>query len=433
MDVVHVAREDVVAPGTAALGHGGRQRVGGGTPGVGGGLVHQDTGHGDPLAVVADVLLVVGEDAGGVADAAALGHVLDGHGHGLLEGVVTLGHDDRPHDLLIQDVGAAHGADLEGDDLGALGDVEAGGLGDDGGVLAHEGGVGLAVDEQDLPELVHVLGLVEDHDAFLAHGVEEGLLLLGGVQQHVVAVAEDAVVAADSGDGHLHGVGEVIAAVQHHRRVAGAHAVGGGAAGVGGLGEAESAGGEDQVALGHELSGVLQGGLLDGLDQVGGSAIGHQGLPHQIDGVSGGLLSPGSGANDESILALQGVHEVAEGGHGGVGGGSDGADDADGVGDLHDAGDGILADDAHGLLILQVGPEGGGSVGVLGDLVLIAAEAGLVHRFAGQGLGVLVDDLGDLVDQLIDLLLGVILDGSLRDPRGDDLFLNGHGFAPFAF
>ena len=178
---------------------------------------------------------------------------------------------------------------------------------------------------------------------------------------------------------------------------------------------------------------MLQGGLLDGLDQVGGSAVGHERLPHQVDGVSGGLLGPGSGANDESILALQGVHEVAEGGHGGVGGGGDGADDADGVGDLHDAGDGILADDAHGLLILQVGPEGGGSVGVLRDLVLIAAEAGLVHRFAGQGLGVLVDDLGDLVDQLIDLLLGVILDGSLRDPRGDDLFLNGHGFAPFAF
>ena len=377
------------------------------------------------------MLLVVGEDAGSVADAAALGHVLDGHGHGLLEGIVTLGDDDRPHDLLIEDIGAAHGTDLESDDLGALGDVETGSLGDDGSVLAHESGVGLAVDEQDFPELVHVLGLVEDHDAFPAHGVEESLLLLGGMQQHVVAVAEDAVVAADSGNGHLHGVGEVIAAVENHRGVAGAHAVGGSAAGVGGLGETESAGSQDQVALGHQLGGMLQGGFLDRLHQVGGSAVGNQGLAHQVDGVGGSLLGTGSGADDEGVLALQGVHEVAERRDGGVGGRGDGADDADGVGDLHDAGDGVLADDAHRLLILQVGPEGGGSVGVLRDLVLIAAEAGLVHGFAGQGLGVLVDDLGDLVDQLIDLLLGVILDGSLRDPRGNDLFLNGHGFAPF--
>lgn len=102
-----------------------------------------------------------------------------------------------------------------------------------------------------------------------------------------------------------------------------------------------------------------------------------------------------------------------------------------GVGDLHDAGDGVLADDAHGLLVLQIGPEGGGGVGVLRDLVLVAAEAGLVHGLPGQGLGVLVDDLRDLVDQLVYLLLGVILDGGLRDPHGDDLFLNGHGFAPF--
>ena len=111
--IVHVLTEDVVAPGAAALRHGRAQSVGGGTPGVGRGLVHQHTGHGDALGIVLHVSAVVGEDTGRVADAAGLFHVLDSHGHGLLEGLVALEHHDGPHDLLVQHVGLAHSVDLQ--------------------------------------------------------------------------------------------------------------------------------------------------------------------------------------------------------------------------------------------------------------------------------------------------------------------------------
>ena len=172
---------------------------------------------------------------------------------------------------------------------------------------------------------------------------------------------------------------------------------------------------------------MLQSGLLNHLDQVSGCTVGNQSFTHQVDGVGGGLLCTGSGADHQSVLALQSVHEVAQRSDGGVGCGGDGADDADGVSDLDQTLRGILVDDAHGLLILQVCPEGCGGIGVLADLVLEIAQAGLFDGFLGQRHCVLVDDLGDLVDQLVYLGLIVILDGCLRCACGNDLFLNRHG------
>ena len=226
--------------------------------------------------------------------------------------------------------------------------------------------------------------------------MEEVLLLLLGVEQQVVAVAEDAVVAADSGHGHLGGLRQVIAPVQNHRRIAGAHAVGGGAGGVGRLHHGAAAGGDDQIAGLHERLGVGDGHLAEDLDQVrGGAALDH-GLPDQLHRVGGGPGGTGSGRDDDGVFALHRVHEVAKRGDIGVGGGGDAGDDAHGMGHLDDARLLVLADDAHGLLVLQIVPEGGGSVGVLADLVLVVAKTGLVHGLPGQLGSVLIDDLRSL-------------------------------------
>ena len=74
--------------------------------------------------------------------------------------------------------------------------------------------------------------------------------------------------------------------------------------------------------------------------------------------------------DDQSVLALDSVHEVAQRGNGGVGAGGDGCHNANGVCNLHDAQFGDLFDDTNGLLILQIIIEHGGGIGVLADLVL---------------------------------------------------------------
>ena len=115
--------------------------------------------------------------------------------------------NDGPHDLLVQHVGLAHSVDLQTHHLGVGGDVEAGGLGDHGSVLAHQLGVGVAVVEQHLAELLHVGLVLEEHHALRLQRVEEVLLSLLGIEQQVVAVAQDAVVAANSHNAHLGGLG----------------------------------------------------------------------------------------------------------------------------------------------------------------------------------------------------------------------------------
>ena len=145
MDVVHVVSQDVVAPGAAAFGNGGRQAVGSGAPGIGSGLVDQQTSHGDALAGVSDVVFVMGEQTGSVADAAGLQHIVGSHGNSVLEGVIALQNHDGAHDLLVQHVCLADVGNLQSDDLGISGDLEAGCLGDDGSVLTDQSGVQLTV------------------------------------------------------------------------------------------------------------------------------------------------------------------------------------------------------------------------------------------------------------------------------------------------
>ena len=130
--------------------------------------------------------------------------------------------------------------------------------------------------------------------------------------------------------------------------------------------------------------------------------------------------------DDQSVLALDSVHEVAQRGNGGVGAGSDSCDNADGMSHFHQTQLGDLLDDTDGLLVLQIIIEHGGSIGVLADLVLVVAQTGLVDGQTCQRHCVLIDDLCAFVNQLVNLLLGVTGDFVDCYASSFNIFLNSH-------
>src|SRR4029077_9861724 len=102
---------------------------------------------------------------------------------------------------------------------------------------------------------------------------------------------------------------------------------------------------------------------------------------------------------------LDGKHGVAHGGNDRIGDRGHGGNDAHGLGDEYHVGVEIFADDTARFLVLQVVPDVAVLAFVLEDLVLINADAGLVHSHTGQHLGIVEHVLADAFHNGVYLLL----------------------------
>ena len=227
-------------------------------------------------------------------------------------------------------------------------------------------------------------------------GQVSALLHQGGYEPVVHVLVDDQVAVAGTagtevgalGDPGVHGslsltLGGVAGVVDDDSRVAGAGAVGRHAGGVCGLDHGTAAGGDDQVAALHQLLGQGDAGLLDALDDVGGSALTHQGLTDDVDALVGGLLRARMGAADDDVTGLDGIDHLAGRGQAGVGGGHQRRDHAHRLGILHDALLRDLLDHAHAPLTQAV-PQDQLQLVPLVPLGHLVAQAGLVHRLVSQ-------------------------------------------------
>ena len=357
-----VLGHDVAAPGAAPHGRRGRHAVGGRT-GVAAvvGLAHHDAGHGGAHAQTMDVVVVEGVDAAAVALAAHVEHGLH-HGQCVLKLPVVLEQGQQSGQLLAgEEVLLAHVLDAaagHSDELPVSRDLEPSGLRQ---LLRADGhGVG-----QTVPSLVPHDGL-QLLSLFLV-GQVSALLHQGGYEPVVHVLVDDQVAVAGTagaevgalGDPGVHGslsltLGGVAGVVDDDSRVAGAGAVGRHTGGVCGLDHGTAAGGDDQVAALHQLLGQGDAGLLDALDDVGGSALTHQGLTDDVDALVGGLLRARMGAADDDVTGLDGIDHLAGRGQAGVGGGHQRRDHAHRLGILHDALLRDLLDHAHAPLTQAV-------------------------------------------------------------------------------
>ncbi len=404
----HVLGNGVAAPGAAAQGEGRGQlevvQVADAAEG-GGGVHHNAAGlHG--RLVPGQTLLLGGMDIqrGGVAVAAVLNQAL-GLCHRVFK-VLGLVHGQHGGELLVgelfRDVHALH---LANENLGALGHGNPSQSGNLGGGLAHDLGVKSAVDDDGLAHLVQ-LGLGEDVAAALD---ELGLYrVIQGFQgdDGLLGGADHAVVEGFGVDDGVDGHDGVRALVDDGRHIARAHAQSRGAGGIGGLDHAGAAGGQDDVRLGHDQVGQLQGGRVDPAEEALRRAGLHGGLQHHLGGGDGALLGPGMGADDDAVAGLQGQKGLKDGGGSGVGGGNNRRDYADGFGDLPDAIGLVLFDDAAGLGVFVGVIDILGGIVVLNDLVLHHAHAGLFHRQLGQRDTLQVGGHGRRAENFVDLLLG---------------------------
>lgn len=119
------------------------------------------------------------------------------------------------------------------------------------------------------------------------------------------------------------------------------------------------------------------------------------------------LAAAGCRGDDDGVAGLQRDEALEDRGGGGVGGRDDRAHDADGLGDLGDAVGIVALDHAAGLGVLIRVVDVLGGIVVLDDLVLEHAAAGLLDGHLGQGDAGLVGCHSGLVEDLVDLLLGV--------------------------
>ena len=207
------------------------------------------------------------------------------------------------------------------------------------------------------------------------------------------------------GDDLLRRLLDVHAAVDDHRHVAGTDAVGRLAGGVGGLHHRAAASGHHHVYHLHQLLGGFHRAVLDRLHQVVGPAVRLHDLHELVGQVHGALLGLRMRREDHGVAGLEREHAVAHRRHDRVGDRRHGADDADRLGDVDELHLFVFADDAAGLLVLEVVPDRPRLALVLEDLVLVDADAGLVHGHARQRFGVVVDVLADALDDGVHLLL----------------------------
>ena len=367
-------------------------------------------------AVLTHQFLVVGVDDGGVAGTVHE-HLLTHLEAGLL--VRGLEHGlDRAQLLHGQRLVLADFLALGADDRGVLGDREAGGVRDEvrglarnhvvelrglarvGGAAEHvllELGLLLVVDEVGLA----ALELLNERLVHVLVG-DDGLL--GGADHAVVEVLGEHQVVGGADDVHV--------LVHIGRGVAGAHAEGGLAGGVRGGDHARAAGGQDRGDAGvlHQRAGGLDGRVLDPLNAVLRGAGLDGGVTHDAGGFSGALLGERVEAEDDRAAGLQRDQRLEDRGGGRVGDRGHAGDDADRLGDLVDAHDVILTDDADGALASQVVGHMLAGEDVLGGLVLHQATAGLLDGHLGQHEMLVQRRDGRLGDDVVDLLLVELLE-----------------------
>ena len=419
-----VAGDGVAAPGAAAQREGGShlEVIEVADAALGGGGVDEDAAGLHGLVVLLDLLLLVDVDVegGGVA-VTAVGDEALGLGDGLVEGLGLVHAQDRGELLVRHLLGGVNALDLADEDLGALGHLDAGDLGDGVGALADDLGVDGAVDDDGLADTVQLVALEEVAAAGSELGLD-GVVYVGEDSHGLLGGADHAVVEGLGVDDGVDGQLDVGGGVDDDRGVAGADAQRGLAGGVGGGDHARAAGGQDDVGVVHQLVGELQGGHVDPVDDALGGAGGLGGLADDTGGLGGALLGTRVRGDEDGVAGLQGQQALEDGGGGGVGGRDDGGHDSHGLGDLLEAHGGVVLDDAAGLHVLVLVVDVLGGVVVLDDLVLHDAHAGLLHGHLGQGDALLVGGHGGLVEDLVDLLLG---EGGELGLRGTHLLETG--------
>ncbi len=314
--------------------------------------------------------------------------------------------------------GAGFGDDEES---GALGDVETGHAGDRLGRLGDDLGIERAVDPEHVLEL-RLLRLVED---------EAALRLQPGEHLVVDRVDQKDAVVGRAGGGHverlrhadlLGGVVEVGGLVDGDHRIADADAQRRRAARISGVDHRPAAGGEDAVALLHQLVGLVERRRVDADDEVGRRAHGDQRLAHLVADELVGELGARVRGDDDRVPALDRVDRLDHRRRLGVGGRRQRADHADRLGDDDDLALGIFLEHADRLVAQYVHQGGAGLAEDLEIFALVIAEPGLVDGEAGDLLG----DAGARdrpdhgADQRVDLLLAVMLDLLLRRARPRD-------------
>jgi hypothetical protein len=177
--------------------------------------------------------------------------------------------------------------------------------------------------------------------------------------------------------------------------------------------------GHDDVGGLHELLRLLDGALLDGLNQIVGAAVLLHDLHELVRQMIGALLRLRMRREDHGVTGLQREHAVAHRRRDGVRDRTHRGHDAHRLCDEHEVVLGVLADHAARLLALQAVPDHAGLALFLEDLVLVVADAGLVDGHARERLGVVVDVFRHVAHDRVDLLL--------REPLVDRLSFAGLG------
>jgi len=150
------------------------------------------------------------------------------------------------------------------------------------------------------------------------------------------------------------------------------------------------AGGQDdgREAVPHQLLRGLQGRVAKAADDSLGSAGQYGRRVQDVGGFGDAVLGGRVGRKDHRVASLEGYQRLEDRGAGGIRRRNDAGNHPHGHGDLIHLLGRILGDHADGLQIPDILEDLARGEGVLRDLVLDPAEAGLLHRQPGQFLGV---------------------------------------------
>ncbi len=315
----------------------------------------------------------------------------------------------------------ADAVEFDDEDGGVGRDREAGHGSDFGGRLADAGGIdGPVGGDQEFAEGLLLFGVAEVGFACLEGGEDaifQGLLGDDGL----LAGADGAVVEGLAFDDFGDGVGDVGRAFEQDGNVAGPDAEGRFAAGVGGVHDAVSAGGEDDAGalVAHQGVGAVEAGVAEALDDVFGGAGFESGAIEEAGGGAGAADGARVRAEDDGVAGFEGDQDFVDGGGGGVGGGQNGGDDADGNGIFDDAFFGDFAQHADGAHAAHPARQQVGVQQVFGDLIFDVAVAGFFDGHGGEGFGVGAAGGGHAFDDGINLRL---VEGAVLLPGGVSLF-----------
>ena len=191
---------------------------------------------------------------------------------------------------------------------------------------------------------------------------------------------------------------------------------------IGRLDHRPAAGGDDDIDTFHQLLGLGDRAIAHHLNEIVRASVCLDDCHEGVGQMLGAALRLGVGGEDHGVAGLQREHAVAHRCDHRIGDRRHRADHAHRLGDIDQLALRILIDDPAALLALQAVPDRPGLALLLGDLVLIIADAGLLDRHAGEQFGIIIDIFADVADDAIDLLLAECLEYGLSIPRLGDQF-----------